>query len=139
MDANNPSEIQSALFNQWLFTAVVAVVSLISGIVSVWQATRRQPPVDRDLDALRQELIKRPTFDHCTAKHQRLAADKATQEEVARASHDREHTELRKHMDDGTRQFMQIERTLGRIESGMETLRSDVSSLRSELSDIRGG
>ena len=96
-------ELQQAIFNQRLYNAVFAVSALISNLITIWVAVRRQPSLDKELS----EFVRRP---ECTAFHLR-----------ARDEHNREHQDINTRLAEGELLFRTIERALGRIEGALDT------------------
>jgi hypothetical protein len=129
MDTITPSEIQRALNMQSAFTVLSAVLATTATVVAIWRGVRREPPVDKDLEEIRAELLKRPTHTDCTGKHLRISDE-------ARRLNDAVDDELQHNrdlLDQGTKQFLQIERTLGRIEAKQEATSVRLSEIQAEL------
>jgi hypothetical protein len=129
MDTITPAEIQRALNMQSVFTGLSALLATTATVVAIWRGVRREPPVDKDLEEIRAELLKRPTHTDCTGKHLRISDE-------ARRLNDAVDDELQHNrdlLDQGTKQFLQIERTLGRIEAKQEATSVRLSEIQAEL------
>lgn len=119
-------EIQKALFDQALLNATLMLIPTVASAVAIWRGIRREPPLDRDLEALRLEIAKRPTHEDCTKKHSRLSSEDLSRTQASAKAHDDQITQMRGQLADGNRQFLAIERTLGRIEAAISALQADV-------------
>jgi chromosome segregation ATPase len=144
MDTITPADIQRAPTIQSVFSALSAVLATAATAVVLWRGVRREPPVDKDLEDIRAELLKRPTHTDCTAKHQRIT-DAAKQlndasQELNEAGHKSIGDELQHNrdlLDHGTKQFLQIERTLGRLEATQDAQATRITEIQAELREIR--
>jgi hypothetical protein len=133
MDTITPSEIQRALNMQSAFTVLSAVLATTATVVAIWRGVRREPPVDKDLEEIRAELLKRPTHTDCTGKHLRIADEARRLNDAGQKSVDDELQHTRDVLDQGAKQFLQIERTLGRIEAKQEATSVRLSEIQAEL------
>jgi hypothetical protein len=118
MDPTNPAdlqELQQAIFNQRLYNAAFAISSLLSNVIAIWVATRRSPPLDRELSDFRKRA-------DCIATHQALKDDHRQEHDAELARQNQLHAEIAARFSKGEDLFRDIYNVMGRLASSVETL-----------------
>lgn len=121
-DMDNPADLQDlsqAVFNQRLYNAAFAMSAILSNVISIWVAVRRQPPLDRELAEFRKR-------EDCIATHLREKEDHRKEHEREEAREAKAHDNIDQRLEKGEELFRHVENSLGSVDANIEILKEYV-------------